>query len=48
MSVKGYGRKRSWPNLRYSTSGFLEGLRKTRNAWELQHSMFMPENGYAL
>jgi hypothetical protein len=29
MYWKGYGRKRSWPNVGYSPSIYLEGLRKT-------------------
>jgi hypothetical protein len=29
MNLKGYGRKRSWPNLRYYPEIYLEGLRKT-------------------
>jgi hypothetical protein len=28
MNWKGYGRKQSWPNLRYFPNIFLEGLRK--------------------
>jgi len=30
MNVKGYGRKRSLPNLRYYSGILLEGLRRTR------------------
>jgi hypothetical protein len=29
MNLKGYGRKRSWPNLKYYPGISLEGLRKT-------------------
>jgi hypothetical protein len=32
MNWKGYGRKRSWPNLRCYSSIRLEGLRKTRTS----------------
>jgi hypothetical protein len=29
MTWKGFGRKQSWPNLRYYPGIYLEGLRKT-------------------
>jgi hypothetical protein len=36
--MKGYGRKRSWPNLRSYHSVFFEGLRKTMKAfsWDIR------------
>jgi hypothetical protein len=32
MNCKGFGRKRSWPNLRFYPDVFLDGLRKATNS----------------